>query len=188
MKSPSLLIMAVFPVIYLLGDTNNAGTNLVMLLQENNIAANTTGDLDCAYLKNAVQSWLRGSSAEHSSFDIYSASRNDDVFVLWAQLLPVRCAWQSEYPYREEDGVITHCRLQLLRNYEPCKVWRATSPETPEEATAEYFADTMGIRVGGIRDMELRNYSIPAIFNGSLSNETFHVRVIYDENSTLSFA
>jgi len=161
--------------------SNNVGSNLVELLQANNLASNATAD--CDYLNNAVQSWLRGSATERTRYDFYGEDRG--VFVLWAQLLPIRCEWQTQYPFEASDGVITHCR-HALENREPCQLWKEYSPSSPEAATPEYFADQMGTRSGGILDIGLTQSAL-AFFGGSLANETFSVRVILNENSTLSF-
>jgi len=172
-----LCISIVFPVIYTLGNTNTTAANLVKLLQANNLAANTTAD--CDYLQNAVQSWKRGAASEHTRFSIYGTVQ--PVFVFWAQVLPVRCPWQYEDPYNG-DGVITVCPTDLLPVYQPCRFWLRYSPDEPENATPAYFAAQSSTRVGGILDLSL---SQDALLDRL--NETFSVRVIVDENSTLSF-
>lgn len=70
----------------------------------------------------------------------------------------------------------------MMEDYKPCEVWSDTSPPSVAEATPEYFAEETGQRVEGFLVKEL---SETASWNGA--DEIFTVRVIVDENSTLSF-
>jgi hypothetical protein len=161
-----------------MGQSNMFAQNQVKLLQANNLSANNT-DL-CDYLMDAVSAWLKGSTTEQIDYTIESSTQTD-VFVLWAQLLPVRCPWQRE------DGVITWCDPSLYDQYAACSFWNETKPPLPDLATPEYFADVLGERVGGILSIVISTVAY-ADFYSLESNQTYQVRVIVDENDTLAFS
>lgn len=179
-----MLIFTVFPIIYSIGGSNHYATNTAKLLQANNLAANTTED--CDYLLNAVYSWLAGATLEVSQEGWHFAYQHDDVFVLWAQLLPVRCPWQRVDGSVPISGVITVCPRAVYADYEEiCSFWNSTAPLLPSEATTDYFAAELGTRAGGLLDLSYSEVA-PADFNDGLSDAVFSVRVIASENHTLS--
>jgi hypothetical protein len=174
----SLLIVTVFPIIYSFGKANNFSFNQVRLLQANNLVANST--TECDYLHNAVESWIQGTSGEEHDYSLLGKWRNVDSYVLWAQLLPIRCDWQRE------DGIITWCTECIGNMCETCSFWNRTIVP-PSEATPNYFANVLGVRVGGIVAYQLQN--VTAMFaQGSVSNQSYSVKVIVDETDTLTYS
>jgi hypothetical protein len=103
---------------------------------------------------------------------------------LWAQLLPVRCDFQRP------DGVITICDYQgEIRNdhlNQTCEIWK-NSPNDTNDATPEYYADMLGIRVGGITEYAKSQNGQLTYENFTVSNETFSVRLIANENHVIAF-
>jgi hypothetical protein len=168
----SLLITTVFPIIYSFGRSNKFASNQVRLLQANNLASNSTSA--CDYLQNAVDAWLRGTSSEGNATSLFDTTRSSEAYVLWAQLLPARCDWQRG------DGVITWCSSCVAAMCEPCEFWNSTMV-SPPNATPDYFADVLGVRVGGIVELDMDA-------NVSWSDENYSVRVIFDETATLTFS
>ena len=147
---------------------NSVARSLVELLQANNVAAQN----DCIYLESAVNSWLNLAVVpQPASF----LSNLDDTFVLWAQILPVRC------PFQSEDGVITSCdddeSTLALANSGVCKIWEDSAPSNASEATNEYFASELGLRVDGIS-------TITSAFDQGFPD--YQVQVVYNENPTVS--
>ena len=172
--------MTIFPIIYSYGKSNKYPFNQVELLQANNVAANET-DL-CDYLEDAVSSWLKGTSTEQNDYTLTrSRKQNPGVFVLWAQLLPVRCEWQRA------DGVITWCPASVADDYSVCSFWNRTMPNSTSQATPEYFADALGVRVGGIIEF-LWTKNAYGNFNASDSNQTYQVQVLLDETDALRYS
>jgi hypothetical protein len=176
----SLLIATVFPIIYSYGRSNKFAFNQVRLLQANNLASNSTSA--CAYLQNAVHAWLLGTSIEDNGYSLLGVTRSIEAYVLWAQLLPVRCDWQRD------DGIITWCESCVTNTSmcEPCEFWNRTIVP-PSNATPDYFADVLGVRVGGIVEYDLENTAL--MFDRGLStNQSYSVTVIVDETDTLSYS
>jgi hypothetical protein len=164
-------IVLVLPLLDGLMPQNLVETELVRLLQANNIAAR---DDDCEYLRLAVDSWVNLAVVPQPSSLVSTA---EDTFVLWAQLLPKRCDFQRE------DGVITSCVGKFNDSSpEACKVWDDDYLlEYPSEATEEYFASELDLRVGGIQKRFL--------MEGYEGNYTkYNVTVVYNENPTVSLA
>jgi hypothetical protein len=92
----------------------------------------------------------------------YQALNNcDDTFVLWAQVLPVRCDFQEG-----TNGVITMC-TEGLRQAAPstCEVWDTHQNTT--DPSPMYFASALDIRESGIdySQVEEQEYLVTAIFN-----------------------
>jgi hypothetical protein len=152
----------------------------VQLLQSNNLVSNTTDD--CEYLYIAVQSWLQCSVKVQTLYHP-TEKGNPDVRLQWAQVLPVRCDWQRA------DGVITTCGVDQLTFYSSaCDYWERSMTPDPNDATAEYFADELGIRPGGIVEI-VRQTIAPANFDGSGSIPVeFYVRALYNESHAITLA
>ena len=168
-----LSIVTIFPVISNLWTENTVAPLTVDLLQATNIAATTTED--CEYLERSVQSWLKAMSDVQTPY-----FRNDDDFhdtyVLWAQLLPVRCDWQNG-----TDGVITICpeNWEKAESVSVCTVWKETRPATPSGATRDWFADLLDIRPREIVDLERSHVSA----NGT----TYSFRALFNESNTVAY-
>lgn len=158
------LIVLVLPMLGSLSEQNLVSYNMVDLLQAQNLAAPSSSEEDCSYLKRSVQSWLRMATTPQPASRFANV---EDTFVLWAQVLPVRCDFQRE------DGVITFCSdqgnaiIQEPRSSNACAVWDDNSPPTPEDATEDYFAQELSLRSEGIRQISLQNdtYSTSVIYN-----------------------
>lgn len=144
---------------------------LVDLLQAHNTNSSTTSQGDCDYLNATVYSWLN--IAAVSQPDLGRLSSTDDTFVLWAQLLPVRCEFQRE------DGVITFCEGQGFNDSAYiCRVWDDLRPENPSLATPDYFAMELDLRAEGI----IREQVIESV--GDLDG--FTTTVIYNQNASVA--
>lgn len=140
---------------------NLMNTELVDLLQENNVQA--PGVDDCDYLFQFVDSWIRAAeSAQPDSWILPT-----DAYLLWAEIQPIRCPFQAEY------GRITVCRDNSPGN---C-IWggyNSTQYDAHFDNLPGYFAETLGVRVGGISEV---THSL----NG------FYVKVLFNDNFTVSF-
>ena len=149
---------------------------MVDLLLANNVAAPSKSQEDCTYLKSSVQSWLQMAAIPQPA----SLFKNvEDTYVLWAQLLPVRCDFQRE------DGVITFCKGQAIEaSFEgaaahTCFVWDEYSPENPDDATPFYFAKHLSLRWQGIRQISRES---------TISNTSYYATVIYNHNPIVALA
>jgi hypothetical protein len=183
----------VLPLLDTLRQQNLVATELVELLQANNLAAPAQDD--CDYLESAVKSWINVAVRPQPASLV---SSHEDTFVLWAQLLPVRCDFQKP------DGVITFCEGNdslLNSDEEACIVWDAHAPDLSElnatcwgepssekcleEDLEEYFANALNIRVGGIRSIRPRaGYLVP--YSDLAEFTDYDVTVVYNENPTVS--
>jgi hypothetical protein len=67
-----------------------------------------------------------------------------------------------------------------------CEFWNSTLVP-PSNATVDYYADVLGVRVGGIVEYVIEQDE-PLFDSGSLSNQTYSVTVIVDETDTLTFS
>lgn len=164
--------MTVFPMIFVIRGVNEVSYTAVDLLLQNNAVAgeqfNAVAGGDCAYLKNAVLSWYFAYAAvptnSRSKFD-------EDIKVLWTQVLPVRCP-----EFQSETGVLQPCelfKLEKLEVPEACKLL----PQNVSDPSAQFYANELGIRVGGILD----------ISDGQIINGTeYHVRALFNENNVVT--
>lgn len=164
-----LFLVCVFPSLFSLRNHNPVTQKSAMLLQANNIGAPSNSTDDCAFLLNAVQSWLQGTGASYIGYDELS---DENSFVLWAELQPVRCDWQ------EDNGVITACNTASTFVPEgTCDFWSKNSPKPPEQATIEFFAE----------EVDRRKSEITEVFVGADEPQfEFYVRVFYDESHATS--
>jgi hypothetical protein len=169
----------VLPLVISLYEPNLNSYHMVDLLQANNVAAPTWSDDDCAYLESSVQSWLQMAAVPQpaSMFE-----NTEDTYVLWAQLLPVRCDFQRE------DGVITFCDGQAVEDYlgsdiaNTCVVWDEYSPSTADEATSDYFAQQLSLRSEGIRQV----FRDTKVHDAAPYVLAFEITVVYNYNPTIS--
>ena len=168
-----LAIVVVFPAIYAFRRANEVDTELVGLLQANNLDANTTDQ--CEYLHSAVGAWLSAVSVNYAKQRYLIEADSTEVSVVWAQLLPVRCSWQRD------DGVITDCESFPIQNDYACRVWE--DAPGPDIATREYFAEELNIRVGALQE-----YSSNALADfGTSGNLTeFRVESINDLSESVA--
>jgi hypothetical protein len=172
-------IVLVLPLLMSLAQQNLNSYQMVDLLQANNLAAPSASEEDCAYLKSSVQSWLKVAAVPQpaSLFE-----NTEDTYVLWAQVLPVRCDFQRT------DGVITFCDGQAEEDSlgsavaNTCLVWDDYGPSTPDAATSDYFAKQLSLRSEGIRRVhrELKVFDVaPYILS-------FDTTVVYNYNPTVA--
>lgn len=173
-------IVTIFPLILSMLGQNTAALNYVYLLQENNVLLSKANASSCDFLEETVKSWLYLGVSVQNLVPFYNVT----TFVLWAQLLPARCDFQRA------DGVITICDVQreifsgsLNRT---CEIWRSL-PNDTNDATPEYYADMLDIRVGGITEYAEEQNGLLTYANGTISNETFSVRLLANENHVIAF-
>lgn len=154
------------PVILSLLGVNTVSLDMVDMLEANNLVLSEANSSSCVFLRDTVNAWLEVGSMVNTQLSYY----DEKAFVLWARLLPVRCDWQRA------DGVITVCDSGNSINPSTCIMWNETTPDDPNEATPEYYADALGIRVGGITQyVETRQ----------LNNDTFSVSALMNENNVV---
>lgn len=173
-----VLVVLVLPLLSAIIGQNLIALEFTQLLEDNNLASITgDNDTDCDYLELAIESWLTMAIIPQPS---YNRPDVESTFVLWAQVLPVRC------PFQDENGVITSCdgRLSTLQESYPstCQIWGELAPSSPEYATDAYFATTLNLRPGGINTFLGGSEGQIRELNG------VNVTVIYNENVTVSLA
>jgi hypothetical protein len=172
-----LFIICVFPMLYTEFTRNPVSYNQVNLLQANNLISNTTDD--CDYLKEAVQAWFKSATVVQASIEVINDA-SGQVLVQWAQLLPVRCDWQSE------NGVLTVCRSDSAVTEGPaCAYWADTETVRTADATPEYFAEALGVRAGGLVEIVYQEMA-PADFNDGATTAEFYVRAVFNESDTIA--
>lgn len=154
-------------ILSLLG-VNTVSLEMVDILEANNLVFSNANSSSCGFLKKTVNVWLDVGS----TVNILVSHYDEKTWVLWAQLLPVRCDWQRA------DGVITVCEAGNSIDPTTCKLWNETTPDDPDDATPEYYADALGIRVGGITWYEQTRQA---------NNDTFSVRALVNENHVIGF-
>ena len=148
------------------------------MLQANNVEAPTNSADDCDYLLAAVQSWLQAAGVSHIGYD---GSADQNSFILWAELLPVRCEWQG-------DGVISSCSVaSMFVPKSTCEFWDDHAPESSEQATVGHFADSVGRRKSEITEIVFRD-DTGSVVLGNGTQSDFYVRVFYDESNATSMA
>jgi hypothetical protein len=159
-------------ILTLSGGVNDAGKDMVTLLEVNNILLAEANETSCDFLEDTIYSFLGLDAIVLNKVGHY----HERTYLLWAQLLPVRCNFQSS------DGVITQCTGDHYFNPHVCDVWNL-APEDPSDATPQYFAEKMGIRVGGITQY---NPAFTTSSNFSIApNTTFSVRALLNENHVI---
>lgn len=171
-----VLVVIVLPLLYAVSQQNLVADRITQLLQSNNLVA-LSGVTDCEYMELAIESWLNMAIVPQPPSELPRI----DTFVLWAQVLPVRC------PFQNETGVITSCRGRLSKyrempeNEATCNIWDTFSPANSDEANEAYFAEALRLRQGGI----LKKVAYPP--NPSIDALSgFNVTVVFNENPTIS--
>lgn len=166
-----VLIVTILPVIISFRSQNLVNDGLADLLHGNNVEASS--ERDCAYLQEFVRSWML--TAESVQPDARFLGTN--VFLLWARILPIRCDFQGDY------GVVTMCGDSgNAQRAEACRLWGETSGDLNNLDFGNltyYFADKMGVRVGGIQEI---NRCYP-----DDTNCLFETQVLFNDNFTVSF-
>jgi len=164
-----IAIVGILPLIFTLGPTGYANTSpfeLVDLLQGNNVDLRSNNTDTCEQLQLTIESWLRGAF----SIDFYN-NRKTDSYVLWGQLLPVRCDFQSE------NGVFTVCPTEDRKDFFPdselliCEI----SKSAPLNNTLSFLADELHLRPGVLISV---SNEIDVEFDSIV--ETFNVTVIFN--------
>jgi hypothetical protein len=148
-----------------LGGQNRVSPHLVNLLQQNNLVASSNSSFDCAFLQEVVTSWLFVAATEQPDLPRKQVSPS----LLWAQLEPVRC------PFQSPNGIITICSNELNETLPRCNVWSTYQPGVVNDATPAFFASQLNVRVGGITQ-----YSAKSSVNG----QVFEVSALFDENNS----
>jgi hypothetical protein len=176
-----VLVAIVLPLLYAINQQNLVADRITTLLQSNNLVA-LSGITDCEYMESAVESWLNMAIVPQPSSALPDI---DYTFVLWAQVLPVRC------PFQNETGVITSCRGRLSKyrempeNDATCNIWDTHSPTTTEEASEAYFADALKLRQGAV----VKKVALPVGETASVEALSgFNVTVVFNKNPTISLA
>ena len=173
-------IVTTCPIIISLLGVNNASPNFTDLLQQNNIILSEANVSSCAFLESTIEAWLELGASVQTGVPQYDVK----TFVLWAQLLPVRCDFQGD------DGVITVCPNGTGYPRGTCDVWNE-HPANASDATPEYYANKLGIRVGGITEYaHSQNSRLTIATDGNFSsypNMTFSVRLLANENHAVAF-
>lgn len=166
----------VIPMLGAMNQQNRIAPRFANLLEANNIVA-LGGSTDCDYLENAIESWLSMAIIPQPPAEVPNV---EPTFVLWAQVLPVRC------PFQNATGVITSCggKLAKFRQTYPttCDIWENKAPPTPDMASDEYFAAALNLRPGGI----IREFGAPGGRFEALSG--FNATIYYNQNPTISLA
>ena len=170
-----LLGISLYPIISTFRYQNSCDENLGALLMAHNKAATSLDD--CDYLKTAVASWLGATSSMHNE-ERYLFREGSREFMIWAQILPVRCPWQTR-----KNGVITDCEINGDSS-SVCEVWEKTA--TISDASEEDIARILGKRPGAITHFH-DEVVVTASFFGAEELIPFSVTTFYDHSSTLSF-
>lgn len=177
----SVSIVTVLPIIVSVLGVNNVGKNYTALLQKNNFMLSEANVSSCEFLEDTIEAWLDLGGTVQVRVPQYNVTTN----VLWAQVLPKRCDFQRD------DGVITFCKNDTNYTYSPgtCEVWNSR-PANTSDATPQYFANELGIRVGGVTQYTFSETSLLQMaIDGNFSsypNQTFSVRVLSNQNDAIA--
>lgn len=168
-------LLPVFSTIQVNGGTNTLASSMTKQLQATNLITPGSDASTCTFLEKSVLSWLAGTSGMKGTM----GKRQTQTYVMYLQLLPVRC------PFQGEDGVATSyfCSEEFRSNAsmtknerldDLCQVWGRTS----ENTTITELADLANIRTGAIE-----TYSESSI--NDASGATFSVTAIFNESSSI---
>jgi hypothetical protein len=178
----SVAIVSLFPLLNVArenGGANISGLNMLDLLYQNNLAVPNADEQNCAYLEATVTSWLQSNYRTHTG----SSSRDTNLYLLWAQVLPVRCPFQDEL----NNGVITTCSqndstwTEEGNSVDACTLWDDIPNTTDEGPLKQYFSDELNIRTGVIIS-ETKSTNIEYFdFIGDDQFAAFNVTVMYNQ-------
>jgi hypothetical protein len=170
---PSRVVIAtILPMIISYKSQNFVNEELVQLLHANNIAAYSSGD--CDYLRQFVDSWLVTAESAHPDSNLL----NTNIYLLWARITPVRCDFQ------DPTGVITLCRSIASLQLDSCELWAraaVSNVSSNMDNITEYFAEELGVRVGGIREIVVCDPS-----DTDPDACAFEANVIFNDNFTVA--
>eukprot|EP00537_Pseudo-nitzschia_pungens_P011753 CAMPEP_0172392138 /NCGR_PEP_ID=MMETSP1061-20121228/8357_1 /TAXON_ID=37318 /ORGANISM="Pseudo-nitzschia pungens, Strain cf. pungens" /LENGTH=1303 /DNA_ID=CAMNT_0013122921 /DNA_START=516 /DNA_END=4427 /DNA_ORIENTATION=- len=177
-----LMILSVLgiPLFFSFSHRNYVAVSMVNLLQSQNLVS-ANGVRDCEYLESAIDSWLNMAVVDQPH-----VKNQNNTYVLWAQVLPVRC------PFQNDRGVITSCtkRASKYRKQYPvtCDVWDTANPprliQDDHDNIRNYFARTLHIRGSGIsvtqQPTNPNSYAFEAL-------NVFNVTVVFNQNPTITY-
>jgi len=171
-----LIIVVVLPMISTISGVNNSAPEFVGFLQATSELVTNNSDTSCAFLQDSFESWLAAAAVVLSPAT-EGTYYSEGAYILWAQVLPVRCNFQSD------DGVISSCDKYTDVVVGACAIWNAA----PSNATPNFFADLLDIPVGAIS--EYTKSTTLTWFNGSqeVTNATFSVKVLVNQNQAVMF-
>ena len=167
--------IVVLPIIFAISIQNYTASNLTKLLQAENLVS-TTSIGDCEYLEFAIDAWLNTVLTKPSTKE-----KDGNPFVLWAQVLPVRC------PFQNETGVITSCTKKQSQHFQSkCEIWDDYFPPDLDDDTRtirNYYASELNLRGGGIivDQQPTGSFQFEAL-------DVFKVTVIYNQNPTIEMS
>lgn len=170
-----LVITVVFPSLLAIRAGNDVDIEMNRLLAQNNLISSST-DM-CDYLYWAVKDWIIAASLSSSTGGTVVKGERDYNNLIWAQLLPIRCKWQTT------DGVITNCTMfdVSVNASSACGIWQ--NNPGPALASPDFFANNLSLREGALNSYETTyNATLLLSNNGSITNQTFYVKSIV--NST----
>ena len=101
----------------------------------------------------------------------------EDTFVLWAQLLPVRCDFQKK---NATNGVITFCGND---DHSTCMVWDDIYDNFTEICNSTLDSDCLQNYFAS--ELHLRQEAVTAVTNTN-SGVRHTVTVVYNQSSTVS--
>lgn len=156
-----MILLPIISSIRVNGGANVTALAMTEMLQGNNLASSSDSSYGCEYLRSATFAWLQAMALEGKT----------SAYLLWAQILPVRCGFQGE------DGVVTAAVCSSSLYFENrsattkklCDVW--SSGSTPAS-----FASKLGIRTGEILNV---------VFNDTMQDSSFVVKTMFNESYTV---
>jgi hypothetical protein len=163
---------------YTLGLANRSAQNSVKLLAENNVISNSTSD--CDYFRNAVYAWIKTAGQDATDIEINGEQKVYIPHLLWAQVLPVRCDWQ------QPSGVITSCDGVGFSASQQCDFWNMYNPMDPSDASPEYFANVLNMRVRGITEYTDTKLNFEDF--SSFGTAPFTVKAIFDDTISVTLS
>mmetsp|Transcript_36058 Transcript_36058/g.53794 ORF Transcript_36058/g.53794 Transcript_36058/m.53794 type:complete len:1410 (-) Transcript_36058:375-4604(-) len=174
-------ILGLFPLLRTIGangNTNTVAKKLVSQLQGTNLIANSSDIEYCKYLQDSVFSWLLGLEFADTGNNV---NGTDIPFVLFLQILPVRCGFQGN------NGVVTQVfcdNFGEIDTFETfCSVWGTSN----ESSSIVALAERAGVRTGEV--ITWTNSEISSIgINGTISEELFNTTAMIQESFTVQKA
>jgi len=166
----SVIVAGVIPLLLMVNIfVNDSGTDMVQFLQDTNLVVSEAqgNNTDCLYLRDTIISWLK-------DFNVVplSNSSNPFVYVLWLQVLPIRCDFQVS-----NDGIVTSdlCLLDdfpLMNQNQTCHIWSNSDGNTPNSQ----LANRANIYVSSITRSSATN---------NVNNVTFSIKAAFNNQKTM---
>jgi len=168
-------LLPVFSTLQVNGGTNTLASSMTKQLQATNLITPGSDSSTCAFLEKSVLSWLAGTSGMKRTM----GKRRTQTYVMYLQLLPVRC------PFQGEDGVATsyfcseafRSTASMAKNErldDLCHVWGQTNATT----SITQLAQLASIRTGAIETYSETNVN-------NLTGTAFSVTAKFNESSTI---